>query len=354
MNSRHDAISNIAQQLDRTSHGLATEEELLFKTTLLEAQLETTIDGILVVSSEGRSILFNRRFGQMWNLPPELLNRKDDESMLDHALTQLKEPEAFLKKVRYLYDHREEESRDEIHLKDGRVFDRYSAPLFDKVGKYHGRIWFFRDMTEHKRREQQLQESHARYHAVFTSSGEGILVADLETKLFKYANPTICAMLGYAEEELIGMGVADIHPKDVLKHVISEFISQARGEKILSTDVPCQRKDGTVIYADITATKVVIDGRECNVGFFTDITERKKAQAEKEKLISELQNALNNIRTLKGLLPICASCKKIRDDEGYWNQIESYIRDHSEAEFSHGICPECAKKFYPDYIDDDK
>lgn len=78
-----------------------------------------------------------------------------------------------------------------------------------------------------------------------------------------------------------------------------------------------------------------------------EIEERKHAQIEKDKLIVELKEALNKVKTLSGLLPICASCKKIRDDSGYWNQIESYIRDHSEAEFSHSICPECAKKFYP-------
>ena len=76
--------------------------------------------------------------------------------------------------------------------------------------------------------------------------------------------------------------------------------------------------------------------------------EQKRAEAEKEKLIVQLQKALSEIKQLSGLLPICASCKKIRDDKGYWNQIEIYIRDRSEAEFSHGICPDCFKKLYPD------
>jgi len=75
----------------------------------------------------------------------------------------------------------------------------------------------------------------------------------------------------------------------------------------------------------------------------------KKHEEEREKLIGELQEALAKVKQLSGLLPICASCKKIRDDKGYWNQIESYIRDHSEAEFSHGICPECAAKLYPGF-----
>ena len=83
-----------------------------------------------------------------------------------------------------------------------------------------------------------------------------------------------------------------------------------------------------------------------------DINERIKTEQELEKTVEELKHAISEVRTLSGLLPICSSCKKIRDDRGYWTQIESYIRKHSGAEFSHGICPECAKKYYPDLIDD--
>jgi len=82
-----------------------------------------------------------------------------------------------------------------------------------------------------------------------------------------------------------------------------------------------------------------------------DVTDRKREEEEREKLIQKLQAALAKVKTLSGLLPICSSCKKIRDDKGYWNQIEGYIRDHSEAEFSHGICPECAKKLYPNFYE---
>ena len=79
-----------------------------------------------------------------------------------------------------------------------------------------------------------------------------------------------------------------------------------------------------------------------------EIADRKKAELDKEEKIVELREAMLKIKTLGGMLPICSICKKIRDDQGYWNQIESYIREHSEAEFSHSICPECAKKLYPD------
>ena len=76
---------------------------------------------------------------------------------------------------------------------------------------------------------------------------------------------------------------------------------------------------------------------------------KHQMEEERARLINELQTALAKVKTLSGLLPICASCKKIRDDEGYWHQVEIYIRDHTEAEFTHGICPECVKKLYPDY-----
>jgi len=84
---------------------------------------------------------------------------------------------------------------------------------------------------------------------------------------------------------------------------------------------------------------------------FQDITPRIKAESAKVELIDNLQEALDRVNVLSGMLPICASCKKIRDDKGYWNQIETYIRDHSEAEFSHGICPDCAKELYPEFYD---
>jgi hypothetical protein len=85
-----------------------------------------------------------------------------------------------------------------------------------------------------------------------------------------------------------------------------------------------------------------------------DITARKREEQERVKLIGELTEALGNIKTLKGLLPICASCKKIRDDHGYWQKVESYISDHTQAEFTHGICPDCLRRLYPEYMTGNK
>jgi PAS domain S-box-containing protein len=134
------------------------------------------------------------------------------------------------------------------------------------------------DITEQRRAEEALRESEERYKALFVGAAEGILVADVETKQFMYANPAACRMLGYTEEELTTMGVHDIHPKVDMEHVIAEFEAQARGEKTLAPNIPCLRKDATIVYADVNTARVVIGGRRCNVGFFADITERKKAE----------------------------------------------------------------------------
>lgn len=103
---------------------------------------------------------------------------------------------------------------------------------------------------------------------------------------------------------------------------------------------PRQNESLLLLQAFMGVTSVMI------MGLATVVTERKRAEANLETLVSELQGALGRIKTLKGLLPICSACKKIRDDKGYWNHIESYIRNHSEADFTHGICPSCAQKLY--------
>jgi FixJ family two-component response regulator len=93
---------------------------------------------------------------------------------------------------------------------------------------------------------------------------------------------------------------------------------------------------------------------EANGALTAEVAQRKRAEEEREKLIRQLQAALAEVKTLSGLLPICASCKKIRDDKGYWSQIEEYIRRHSDAEFTHGLCPDCAEKLYPQFYRPEK
>jgi CheY-like chemotaxis protein len=133
------------------------EEELLFKNTLLEAESETTIDGILAVDERGKTLLFNRRFAEMWDIPREILEAGDDAKVQKSVVNQLCDPQIFLAKVNHLYSHREEKSQDELDLKGGKYFDRYTSPLVDRNGKYCGRIWYFRDITGRKQGELALR-----------------------------------------------------------------------------------------------------------------------------------------------------------------------------------------------------
>jgi PAS domain S-box-containing protein len=154
--------------------------------------------------------------------------------------------------------------------------------------------------------KQKLKESENRYRALFKAAAEGILVADIGTKEFRYANPALCKMLGYTEKELQGMRVAAVHPRRALKRVRAEFEAQARGEKTLAQNIPCLRKDGKTVYADINTTRAVIDGRACNVGFFTDVTERNRtmeALKEKQATLNVKSTELREVnRALRALL----------------------------------------------------
>ena len=136
-----------------------TEEQLLFKTMLLEAQSEASIDGILVVDGEGKTILTNQQFAKMWNIDQKVLDDKDDEKMVADVLGQLKHPDEFCEKIKYLYQHSELNSRDEIEFKDGKFFDRYSSPLLGSDGTFYGRVWYFRDMTDRKQYETRLKDA---------------------------------------------------------------------------------------------------------------------------------------------------------------------------------------------------
>ena len=154
------------------------QETLNFQKVLLEAQNEASIEGNLIVDEKGKMLWHNRRFIDIWNLPGDALESRSDDEALRVVLDKLVDPDAFLAKVQYLYVNHDQESLDEARLKDGRVFERYSAPVTDKKGVYLGRVWSFRDVTEHRRAESRIEEQLAelrRWHESMLDREDRIL-----------------------------------------------------------------------------------------------------------------------------------------------------------------------------------
>ena len=162
--------------------------------------------------------------------------------------------------------------------------------------------------------------------------------------------------------DIFGFEKGEMQDKDMKQSHLSQesyesfrqnaFAVLATGQPYFSEELR-KRKDATPFWCNFMGN--ALDPQNISKGviwIYRDITEQKQAEAEREKLFSELKQALSEIKKLSGLLPICAACKKIRNDEGYWQQIETYIKERSEAEFTHGICPDCATKYYPNYRKD--
>jgi PAS domain S-box-containing protein len=201
---------------------------------------------------------------------------------------------------------------------------------------------------QRKQMEEELKESQERYSILFNNHHTVMLLIDPETGSLVDANPAACSYYGYSLSELKSKKITDINiltPEEVFLEM-----NAAKAEQRNLFYFQHRLADSEIRPVEVYSGPIIIKGKKILYSIIHDISQRKKAEAEKERLIQELQEALSKIKTLSGFLPICSSCKKIRDDQGYWQQIESYIRDHSEAEFSHGICPDCAKKLYPTYI----
>jgi PAS domain S-box-containing protein len=209
------------------------------------------------------------------------------------------------------------------------------------------------DITERKKMEAALQVSETRYRRLFETAQDGILILDADSGEIFDVNPFLIEMLGYSHEAFLGKRLWEIGAfRDVEASKAAFLELQSKGY-IRYEDLPLETRDRGRIDVEFVSNVYLVNHKkviQCNI---RDITQRKRIEEERRRLIYDIQDALTKIKRLRGLLPICASCKKIRDDKGYWNQLETYIQEHSEAEFSHGFCPECMKKLYGVVLEED-
>jgi len=200
-------------------------------------------------------------------------------------------------------------------------------------------------ITEIEQTDKAFRESEKRLQLISDSMLAGFIIIDADTHTITDINPAACAMIGASKNFILGSVCHEyICPTQKGACPITDL-----GQAVDHSERLLQRADGSKMQVLKSVTEIKLCGKAYLLESFVDITDRKRAEKEREKLISELQDSLAKINTLSGLVPICSKCKKVRDDKGYWSQVEDYVHAHSNAEFSHSLCPECVEKLYPDF-----
>ncbi len=278
------------------------QDKLENTVSLLNTTLESTDDGIYVVDLNNQVRTYNQKFINIWDIPEEFMNDRYNDRMLEFAADQVKNPQSFLEKVWELYHHPDMEAYDTIELKDERVIERYSAPhiMGDKI---IGRVWSFRDITQRKWAEDELNKSLSQLEATLDSTDNGILVIDKDEKVLQY-NKRFEEMWQIPQEildkrddkELIGYVIDQLEDPD-------EFFLKIR-ELYNTPDVQSYDtlyfKDGRIFERDSRSMKIGGEpaGRVWN---FRDITEKKKNEIERENLLHSTQERMKKLQCILGI-----------------------------------------------------
>jgi two-component system sensor histidine kinase/response regulator len=307
---------------------------------ILRSFLNAITESALLLDRQGRILAANETVAnRLGTTVPELVGRMVYDSLPpDVAQRRMVHLEAV---VRTGVPARFEDERQ------GTVIDNSVYPVFDPAGAVRAVAIIGIDITERKRAESALELSEKKYRMLYDSAIDGIFLLAPDGS-FIDANRTAYERLGYEREELIALHVSQLDPPEYAAQVGDRMKRLSEQGRLIMESAHI-RRNGTIMPVEINARIIDYDGRKAVFSIVRDITDRKLAEQEREKLIAQLQKALADIKTLHGILPICASCKKIRDDQGAWHQVEAYIRDHTDAEFSHGLCADCAKQLYPEF-----
>jgi diguanylate cyclase (GGDEF)-like protein/PAS domain S-box-containing protein len=280
-----DALDTAAQLAGFAIGQKQNQELLLRRTAFFEAQIESSLDGILIVDSQSRKIQQNRRMTEIWKIPREIAEAVDDAAQLAFVASRTKDPDAFIKRVRYLYAHPTETNRDEVELVDGTVLERDTSPVFDASGEFHGRIWRFRDITDRKRSEEALRASEERWSFALEGAGDGVWDCDLTTNTVIFSKR--CEqMLGFAESELTN-GFADwqrlVHPDDLPSVManVQACIAGTKPKYVYEARMQCRDGSWKWILTRGMVVRRAPDGKPLRmVGTHSDITDRKAMEEE--------------------------------------------------------------------------
>ena len=254
-----------------------TEVELQAKTAFLEAQFNSTIDGVLVVDVNGLRIFQNQRMVDIFRIPSQLLEGGEDRPVLEYVLKSIKNPEAFLSKVEYLYSHPDKTSLDQIDLVDGTILDRYSAPVVDESGKYFGRIWNFREVTERKRAEDRLRQ----LSVAVEQSSSSIVITDSSGKI-TYVNRKFTQDTGYTLDEAVGRNPRILNSGHSPRETYQDLWNTILNGKEWRGEFRNKKKSGEFFWESAVITPIV-DGSGIVTHFLAvkeDITGRRQLESE--------------------------------------------------------------------------
>ncbi|MBI5216553.1 MAG: PAS domain S-box protein [Ignavibacteriae bacterium] len=330
---------------ERTSELTTTNKALRESEERFRSVAQSATEAIIVSDSDGNII--------SWNGSAQTIFGYIEEEIIGQSLTLLL-PERYRDAHRNgLARYRATEKSQMIGKtkeynglrKDGSEFP---LELSLSAWKQDDTIYFcgiIRDITERKQTEIRLKT----LSSAVEQTADNVFITD-NNGVIQYVNHAFTKTTGYSSEEAIGKTPRILKSGKHDQRFYEELWGTIRSGYVFSASFINKQKNGELYWDEKTITP--IKDQEGVITHFVstakDFTKQKLAEQEREKLLADLQEAFANIKTLKGLIPICASCKKIRDDKGFWQQVEGYIMEHSDASFSHGICPGCIEKLYPE------
>ncbi|MGZ4959084.1 MAG: EAL domain-containing protein [Methylomonas sp.] len=255
------------------------EKQLLWRTAFLEALLDASPDGIVTVDSDGHMIQQNRRAIQLWNIPPDLVNGREDAKQKDFLQSQTINPQQFAERLQYLFAHPEETSQDEIELVNGTILERYSTSVWDWIGKYYGRICQYRDVTAERRAERALKQKEYYQRALLDNIPHAIWLKDRDCR-FLAVNQEFAKIFGAdSPDDLVGKTDFDIAPAEQAEaYRADDRRVQTSREKLFVNEIITDR--GEPKWFETYKAPVIDEQGQLlgTVGFASDITERRKAE----------------------------------------------------------------------------
>lgn len=321
------------------------EKSLMIKNSAIESSLSA----VAIATLDGKLTYVNSAFLRMWNcdqvsavignpLKAFFKNRPDFTKHLDKLLTD----NHLDTEITAL---RQDDSTFHAHVLANIVCDDNNLPI---------RLMFSAlDITESKKLMEELKRSEERFRRL--TEGSPYSISILQNNRIVFINTSGARMIGADDpSQLIGLSVFDFS-LDGEREQITERINNIiiNKTKYQLSQRKIRRLDGRLIDVEIATTRFDYQGCPALQLVSRDISAQKKLEREREELIERLQKALEEVKTLSGFIPICPSCKRVRDDIGAWQELELYLKEHSTAEFTHALCPECARHLYPDIFTDD-